>query len=131
MKNITMHDLFEALDAARLVRGHTIPAACAEIGISMPTWIAWRHGKVETPLILQRQAAERYIAAAAPPAPTMEYPTLSCPHCGQRGLGFRAESTSTEPWGGKYIVTWEVGFYVCPGCGAEDRHARVVNIKEI
>ena len=51
---------FRTLDAARKIRGHSIEAACATIGVSRPTWYAW--GKGACPRWLQRQAALKYIA---------------------------------------------------------------------
>ena len=55
---------------------------------------------------------------------------LPCRACGTRGLDYRCSSTRQERWEGKMVVTWEIGEYVCPGCGATERHSRVSEIKE-
>ena len=56
--------LFRKLEAARILRGHTVYQAIHEIGIALPTWYSWRQGRVGEPRVLQRRAVEEYIGKA-------------------------------------------------------------------
>lgn len=54
---------------------------------------------------------------------------LPCKICGSRVLDFRVTEVRHETWDKQGIeVVWEIGEYVCPACGATERHARVAEI---
>jgi len=55
---------FAKLEAARVLRGHSVREAVAEIGISSSLWYVWKAGRGENPLKALKRAADRYIKDA-------------------------------------------------------------------
>lgn len=56
--------LFKKLEAARILRGDTMPQAAATIGVALCTLYTWRNGRTAKPRGLYQKAIEDYIRGA-------------------------------------------------------------------